>query len=415
MKGDKIYNKVAVSMLLLLLTASATIAQNEKPFARCKVNRSTTLWGVPSKITLSVFTPTWFAEGVTFPKMKEQAGVSIQNGRSYTHSEQIKGVRYSVVSQDYLYYLLQEGEHSIEFDKFSVSTPPIGGFKGELKNIIVPTTKVNVSLSKGQSSNQTTAMDITVKQQFIAQDTIRVGDVINQVIDWKAKGVPAAFIILPQQSDSLEYATVYHTKPTYKTAMEFGQMYGSAKQKLTYLFTKAGVFDLPATEMSYWNLKSKRVKKVATESKSVVVLPALNATTNQEDMTILAEKRYNYSALIPIILLVLCLLIAAILIRKRRKLNLNNPIHIRLIIVFSHLLFKKHLHLYDDLYIYARIIGFNNFEEMLKCYPNPTALLFYTLLCEKNFASTQQVNISNPYPIIFYLWKLRAKKRVALG
>lgn len=367
-KSSRCFQANLLSLLFLLLFPQWLTAADV--FTRCHINKEKLVWGEACRITLAVYTRTWFTEGVSFPDMAGQSGVLLKPDRSYTSTEIIGGNRYSVISQEYVYYPLGTGEQVIRFGSIEVHTPSAGEYKSKKLLLDFPGKQITVHAASvqhqqltasAQHLRLTTATKLKAHQSFEMPDTLRVGDVIVRRIDYTASGVPAAFIVLPEVSDTLSYAHVIQEQPAYLTELKNKNVSGRATQKILYQLTDSGTFTLPSIQVDYRSLKHKRINRLTLEEKAIHVLPALYTSDlplPKEKLVSMAdeingkgiEKLFYAGILFSFVALLL-------FIMYWRK-------YVRRSIYWKVLSASDFLQLYDALYKYARTLHFNDFREV---------------------------------------------------
>ena len=349
-------------------------------FARCHIGKEKLQWGEACRITLAVYTRTWFTEGVAFPDMSEQNGVLLKPDRSHTSSETIGGERYSVITQDYLYYPLDIGEQRIRFNAIEVHTPSAGEYKGKKQFLSFPEKRIEVHAAHTQNLRLTTAINLKAMQRFEMPDTLRVGDVVMRSLTYTATGIPGAFIVLPEIEDTLNYARTVQEQPAYFTELKNGNVSGRATQKILYQLTDSGTFTLPSIQADYGSPGSKQMKRLTLEGKVIHVLPSLHVSDSLSLKAVLASARNKTNIIEPRKLIyagiILLLMVLVLFIKQGRK-RISRNFYWKILRV------SCLPQLYDILYEYARFLHFNNFQELAdkdvklwKCYDELILRLF---------------------------------------
>lgn len=347
---------------LLLLFPQQVVATDV--FATCRVTQSALSWGEPCSITLAVYTRTWFTEGVFFPEMEKQDGVLLKSGRSHTLTETIRGERYSVIEQNYIYYPFEPGEQLIRFGELTVYSPLPNEYQGAKHTLVIPPKKIEVRISHTQSTHITTAHQLKVEQDFDLPDTLHAGDVVARTLRFSALGVPAAFIIMPQVADTLKQIRTTREQPEYATDFHCCNVSGRAVQRILYQPVDSGTFILPQITVDYWSLKSRRIEKIVLEGKSVFVLPPKGGFPTKK-VSVTGKPDYSDLAVWSIAVVSICMVAFFLgfgiyrLVRRVRY----NP-------VWKVLVASGYPQLYDALYVYAQSRHFNSFQELVRVYPD---------------------------------------------
>ena len=327
-------------------------------FTSCRVEKEHLRWGEACRISLSVYTSTWFTDGVAFPEMTGQNGVLLKQDRSHASSEIVGGKRYSVITQEYLYYPFGIGKQHIHFNDIEVMLPSVGEYSGTRQKLSFPQKDIEVSGKHPYASKRTTAVKLKVKQHFDMPDTLRVGDIVMRSIEYTASGVPAAFIVMPELRDTLGFAHIIQEQPSYITRQEEGQVSGHATQKILYQLTDSGDFTLPSLQINYNSLKNGQINSIILESKIVHVLPALHSQTSITQQTAQSCKGdKKQTTLFYGICIILLLLILSILVIRGKR-------HIVRSIYWKILTVPNVIGLYELLYVHARSLSYSNFTEL---------------------------------------------------
>lgn len=349
-----------ISVLLLFLFPFDIPAS--EVFVRAKTGKSTLQWGEPCQIELTVYSQTWFTDGVSFPDMKDPNGVLIKNDRSYTGSEYIDGVRYSMVSQGYLYYPLTPGKQKVAFDIITVSSPSPGKIKGEKRSFSFPEKIIDVRPVQEQRTRISAASRLTLHQKLELTDTLRVGDVISRTIECRAAGVPAAFISMPVPADTLSFCKIIPEVTGFRTIVDEGSVSGRATRSYLYQLTDTGTFRIPDFEMLYWNTRSKQTDSVRIAGINIKVLPALISELSDVSGKAIESDVHKGNRHLPaLFILIPCITICVFSNRKRFVRFFNQ---IRNTTEYRIMSASDYPSLYDTLYLIAAEASCSGFAEM---------------------------------------------------
>lgn len=305
-----------ISVLLLFLFPFDILAS--EVFVRAKTGKSALQWGEPCQIELTVYSQTWFTEGVSFPEMNDPNGILIKNDRSYTGSEYIDGVRYSTVSQGYLYYPLTPGKQKVSFDNITVSSPSPGKIKGEKRSFSFPEKTIDVRPVQEQRTRISAASRLTLHQKLEMSDTLRAGDVISRTIECRAAGVPAAFISMPVPADTLSFCKIIPEVTGFRTIVDEGSVSGRATRSYLYQLTDTGTFRIPDFDMIYWNTRSKQTDSVRISGFYIKVLPGLISESAEVSGNAIEPDAHTGNKHLPArLILIACITIFLFSNRKR--------------------------------------------------------------------------------------------------
>lgn len=255
----------------------------------------------PIQVSIQIYTPTWFTEGVDIGNIKIDGAFSVYF-RSVSTSKTIKGQTWAGV--ELIYHIFPYEAKTLEFPQleFDVYSPVPGDYKGVLQH--VKTRKYHLHIRPAPDKHQS---DWLVTHRLRVYDSwngkkqsVKVGEILTRTITQKASGTVAE-LIPPFVWDTLEAVSLYPRTPSvhnYKT-----KTYISARRtdQAVYLFEKEGTITIPPHTTYYWNPYSKQLNKKIIPAYEVDVLPNPNLTIltsikdsleklNQTDSTIVNEE-----------------------------------------------------------------------------------------------------------------------------
>ncbi len=169
---------------------------------------------------------------------------------------------------------------SLPLVEFNVRTPP--GAKG-IRGLI-------------STSNLTASQDWDPET-----DNPVVGDAIKRTITLRAEDV-SAMAFAPTLHNEMENLGIYPGEPTVEDTFARGDLTGTRVETVTYVVERAGDFELPSVELSWWNID--------TEELQHIVLPGLTLqVTGGSAVASLPNERFSWSVLIPLLVVVVALLV----------------------------------------------------------------------------------------------------------
>ncbi|WP_282124477.1 BatD family protein [Algibacter mikhailovii] len=259
-------------IITLLLIPLASLGQNIIAYAT--VNTNEAYIGQPVKLTVSVYTSTWFTEGVDLGNIQIDNALTVYF-RSVSNSRAFSGKNYAGVSFYYNVFPTEEGQITIPSLSINIASPKPGGYKGLKKTVTTKPKSFNVlPVPLGYNPNNwLVATYLNVNQKWsTALDNIKVGDVVQRTIDRSAGGTMAEFI--PASIwDSIPGISVYPRRAKVNTKKSKTAISASRSETVNYLFEKEGEVIFPATEYMYWNSNNKKFYKKHIDSVVVQVKP----------------------------------------------------------------------------------------------------------------------------------------------
>jgi len=230
--------------------------------------------GQSAKLTIKVYTTTWFTKGVEFEKMKIDGAFLVPYQRNLPFSTDIKGKQYSGVEFFFLMIPYKSGEVVFPQLKINIVTPPDGDYKGKKKVVRTREIKINVNeLPPIESDNDwyMLANSIYVSEKWNKPlKNLKTGDVLVRTIRVRANGTLPNFI--PEFSvDSLDFASIYPDDFTTYEDKKTENIYGVRTDKIKYLLTKEGVFTFPDEKFYYFNPRTKKKSFKLLKGKAIKV------------------------------------------------------------------------------------------------------------------------------------------------
>ncbi|MEN8137390.1 MAG: BatD family protein [Bacteroidota bacterium] len=248
--------------ILTILSFFVTNIDAQSTFATVSVSPKKVYVGQGVKVTIKVYTSTWFTEGVKFEELKIDGAFLVPYQRNTAISTNVKNKKYSGVEFFFLLFPYKNGE--IEFPELTVNvvTPPDGGYKGQKRRIKTRSIKINVADIPQEAKEHEwnmTANSISVSEKWNKPlNNLTTGDVIIRSVSVRANGTLPNFI--PEfKQDSLDFASVYPDDFTTYENKKTENIYGSRTDKIKYLLTEEGEFTFPEIRFYFFNPRTKKI------------------------------------------------------------------------------------------------------------------------------------------------------------
>jgi hypothetical protein len=263
-----------IAIVLILLFASAQIFGQRHVFSEVRVNQSNPYVGQPVEVSLSIYTSTWFTQGVNFGNIKVNGAFTVFF-RSVPSSKKINGKNYSGVTAIYNVFPYDNKDVVFPSLEFTVETPREGDYKGVPVKVKTTERVIRVkSIPKGIESNTwLVANGLNLSENWQGNEkSIKVGDVLERKVTRKAYGTVAE-LIPPLIWDSIPGVSNYALRSEVSNEKTKTSIYSVRSEGTRYLFEKEGSVTIPAIEVTWWNPAQKKLFKRTLPAKSFEVLP----------------------------------------------------------------------------------------------------------------------------------------------
>jgi hypothetical protein len=263
--------KLGILIFFWLMTASL-FGQNLISYVT--LNSKEAYIGQPVKLTVSVYSSTWFTSGIDIGNIQIDGAITVFF-RSLSNSQDFNGKRHAGVNFYYDIFPTQEGEITIPSLSIIVESPKPGGYKGLKRTITTKPKTLNVkSIPYGYDPNNwLVATSLNVNQKWSSSLTeIKVGDVVQRTIRRSAGGTLSEFIPATNW-DSINGISIYPKRPKLNTIKSKTAVSSNRSETVSYLFEKEGEFILPKVEYMYWNSRTKKFYKKQIDSVLISVKP----------------------------------------------------------------------------------------------------------------------------------------------
>ncbi len=278
-----------------LLLAGPVLAQNG-PFVRAEIQTGkVVIVGQPVILNVQVYVPTWFTSAPEFPEISVSNAIVTPPGNSTNLNERIAGQSYAGIQREYTIYPQIPGEYQVESFAISVryalenaqpSAPTI--VKAGATHFRAQLPKEAESLPYFISTSRLTLRQ-TIKPE---EDTLKVGDALERRISVTVRDA-LSMVIPPLSLEAPSGLAVYPASPTVTDkGGERGEPHiGSRVESATYIMQEEGDYELPAIEISWWDLSANKLRRstVAAVKFTAIPNPELSAEFPMEKDSTLME------------------------------------------------------------------------------------------------------------------------------
>ena len=209
------------------------------------------------------------------PKVKDALMVSLGNAKRYQVTE--NGVPYAVEELQYGFFPQKSGELTITPPQFRALV--FDSITGKVQ-IRAKTIKLHVKpepvLDKKQ--NWLPAKQIQLVETYDNQaDKIALGAMAVRTVTLKAVGVAAQ--LLPHLSFAANNQfSVYPETPTEETQYQSSDLLGAVIVKVTYLFNKPGVVEIPELKLPWFNTVTDKPEVASLPARTITVIDSAIGT-----------------------------------------------------------------------------------------------------------------------------------------
>jgi len=277
-------------LIFVILIATFSLhssAQKVDAFARVNISPREGVVRQPYKLTITVYSSTWFAKPLKFANLKIDNAFIIPFTRTVSSMNYINKKKYATLSFYYLVFPYNTGTLEIPELEISTSIPPEGESKGQptIIKTNIQKIKVNEVPSSKNENVWMVAKNVSVNESWDKPlENLKVGDVIERKITISVEGTLPSFI-QPLEIKKPKSASIYPKEPVLQDKRNNEDVNGLRIEKYAYLFEEEGTIILPEENILWWNPYTKRVyKRVIPERKIVIAAnPDLDLMTSLRD------------------------------------------------------------------------------------------------------------------------------------
>lgn len=355
--------------VFIVLVFAFTKTQAQTIWADVTTDRTSAYVGQPIEVTISVYTSTWFTEGLDLGNIKVNGAFTVYF-RPVSTSFNKDGKTFAGVKQ--LYHVFPYTDEDITFPELDivVESPAPGDFKGQKHTVKSQAKNIQVKPipSKFSDSEWLVASGMSVTEDWSGSDNhrnktqVKVGDVLERKISRTAANTVSE-LIPPIAWDSVATVSMYPSRSAVNNNKTATAISASRTETMRYLFEKEGEVVLPEMVFTWYNpvrnqLYKRTLKEVVIEvapNPDLGVLASVrdSLAMQQEELTALEAKEDES---------------LTILGMSPEKLALVSAVAILLLLVLIRLLHKaiqtwKHKR---QVYLASEEFHFNEFKKATK-------------------------------------------------
>lgn len=266
--------KGALYLLLLLPLCGWA---GPKGQVRLSVETEKQLWvGQRVLVHLELLTTAFSFSGQRFDLPQINGGVLIQTDSSTIKlTERIEGEQWQILRYDLSFFAQREGE--LEIPPIDVHFSASAGYGQPTTSYDLKTDRLTLRARMPPGADPTqpvvTSPRLNIEEQWQPdQDTFKVGDALTRTITISAEDVSAiALPAVPRQPiDGIELLA---KPPIVEDKTDRGSLTGRRQEQISYLFQRAGSYQLPAWNISWWNPRSEKLEQHEFQARTFEIAP----------------------------------------------------------------------------------------------------------------------------------------------
>ncbi|WP_347839231.1 BatD family protein [uncultured Draconibacterium sp.] len=276
-------------LLLTFLCAGIIKASAQKidAFARVSVSPREGVVRQPYKVTINVYSSTWFAAPLQFANLRIDNAFIIPFTRTVSSINYINRKKYATLSFYYLVFPYNTGTLQVPELEISASIPPEGGYKGEPVTIRtnVQTIKIKPVPASKEQKVWMVANNINIKESWSRSlNNLKVGDVVEREIEINAEETLPS-LIQPLEIEKPDGISIYPKQADLRDTRNNQNVNGKRIEYYSYLFEEEGEIMIPAEEVLWWNPHTKRIyqRTLAEQKISIAANPELALMESLKD------------------------------------------------------------------------------------------------------------------------------------
>ncbi|QZT37341.1 BatD family protein [Halosquirtibacter xylanolyticus] len=259
-------------LYICVILCISTIAFGQKPFAKAYINRTQVYKTQPVRLTIKVYSPRWFTQGLQFDKLKVNDAFIVPFTQTLAGKEIVNRHSYAVLTFFYLVYPYETGV--IKIPKVPVTAYiPTGNSYKETKIKLTTNTISFRSIPLPQDERTIVSSNVFIQDKWNRPfSNLNEGDVLEREITITAYGTIPNFIPYIEMED-VPFAKIYKTQDFTQQNIdkESGSVISKRIEKFSYLLTDNGKFVMPGTKLSFFNPYLGNYKEKSSMSSDIVI------------------------------------------------------------------------------------------------------------------------------------------------
>ena len=253
--------RVLIVLSLIGILSAEAVAQEFDAFARVSVSPREGVVRQPYRVTISVYTSTWYTKGLQFTNFQIENAFIIPFTRTLSSVNYINRKQYSTLSFYYLVFPYETGTLEIPALEIIATTPPEGDSKAQEITLRTQLQKIQVDAIPSSKDQEIwmVAKNVSFSENWDKPlDKLKVGDVVERKIILKANGTLPSFIE-PLDIETPSGVSLYPSQPELNDSRTDEDVNGSRTEHYSYLFEQEGSIIIPEEVIIWWNPITRKV------------------------------------------------------------------------------------------------------------------------------------------------------------
>ena len=189
-------------------------------------------------------------------------------------SETIDGNSYTGQRYEFMLFAQRDGRLTIPPVPVDVEIKTWGADGGDrIERMMLPDVEFVARIPPGADGlyGLVSTSEFSVDQDWSTQtDSPMVGDAIKRTISLHASDV-SGMAFAPMRFKRIENIGIYPAEPTVADKFARGDLTGTRVETVTYVFERAGDFEIPDVEFNWWDIDAGQLKQLVLPGMSVQV------------------------------------------------------------------------------------------------------------------------------------------------
>lgn len=244
---------------------SSLNAQDTALVVRATIDpEDTVLVGQRVTLSIDVLAEDLWASLPSVPEVEVPGALVYQPSSQSTRlSEQIDGGSYTGQRYELWIFPQREGKLQLPSLRLVAQIKPLGiGPPPTTQKATTDPISIDVRNPKGVTAlaGVICVSKYTAAQSWFPESTsLQVGGGITRTITRTIDGAPGMLLVPPNYA-SIDGVSIYPKQPSVEDATNRGELTGKRADQVTYMFEKPGKFEIPALELSWYDVSSERLR-----------------------------------------------------------------------------------------------------------------------------------------------------------
>ncbi len=261
--------------LLYLCLVLGTIQISAQVSAIVNLSRKSVYLQQPFRVTITVYTRTWFTQPVEFTNLQIPNAFIVPFDQTQPGMFAINGKSYPGIQFYYIVFPYKTGKFTVPSLEITAQSPKEGS--SESHKVVIHTqeesyTVKDIPKELKNKGNWFVAKNVRVNENWSPSlENLKVGDVIKRTVTVTAHGTLPQFIPDFSGQETVNWASAYPDSPVLLDMRTGGDVNGKSTQTTTFLLEKEGKFTLPVIHIPYWNPYTGKINEYESIPKEITV------------------------------------------------------------------------------------------------------------------------------------------------